>query len=44
MVLLDEHSLLKETSYLLTGKNRNILSDSIKELEQGIGIDKDLIE
>jgi len=31
-------------NYLLTGKNRDILLNSIKELEAGKGIQRDLIE
>jgi antitoxin YefM len=44
LVSLDEYNSLKETTYLLTGKNRDILLNSIKELEAGEGIEKDLIE
>lgn len=42
LVSLDEYNSLKETTYLLTGKNRDILLNSIKELEAGKGIEKDL--
>lgn len=44
LISLDEYNLLKETTYLLTGKNRDILLNSIKELEAGNGMEKDLIE
>ncbi len=44
LVSLDEYNSLKETTYLLTGKNRDILLNSIEELEAGEGIEKDLIE
>jgi len=44
LVSLDEYNSLKETTYLLTGKNRDILLNSIKELEAGKGIEKDLEE
>jgi antitoxin YefM len=44
LISLDEYNSLKETTYLLTGKNRDILLNSIKELEVGNGIQKDLIE
>ena len=44
LISLDEYNSLKETTYLLTGKNRDILLNSIKELEAGNGIQKDLIE
>jgi len=32
---LDEYNSLKETTYLLTGKNSDVLLNSIKELEAG---------
>ncbi len=44
LISLDEYNSLKETTYLLTGKNRDILLKSIKELEAGKGIQQDLIE
>lgn len=44
LISLDEYNSLKETTYLLTGKNRDVLLNSIKELEAGNGIEKDLIE
>lgn len=44
LISLDEYNSLKETAYLLTGKNRDILLNSIKELEAGNGKEKDLIE
>lgn len=44
LITLDEYNSLKETTYLLTGKNRDVLINSIKELEEGEGIQKDLIE
>jgi len=44
LISLDEYNSLKETTYLLSGKNGAILLDSIKELEEGKGIQKDLIE
>lgn len=43
LISLDEYNSLKETTYLLTGKNRDILLKSIKELEDGKGVEKDLI-
>jgi len=43
LISLDEYNSLKETTYLLTGKNRDILLHSIKELEAGKGIEKELI-
>ena len=44
LISLDEYNSLKETAYLLTGKNRDILLNSIKELEEGKGVQKELIE
>ena len=44
LISLDEYNSLKETAYLLTGKNRDILLNSIKELEAGNGKEKGLIE
>jgi antitoxin YefM len=44
LISLDEYNSLKETTYLLTGKNRDILLNAIKELEAGKGVQKDFIE
>jgi antitoxin YefM len=44
LISLDEYNSLKETTYLLTGKNRDVLLNAIKELEAENGIEKDLIE
>ena len=44
LISLDEYNSLKETTYLLTGKNRDILIQSIKELEAGNGLEKELIK
>jgi antitoxin YefM len=44
LISLDEYNSLKEITYLLTGKNRDILLDSIKELEEGKGTQEELIE
>lgn len=44
LISLDEYNSLKETTYLLTGENRDVLLNSIKELEAGKSIEKDLIE
>lgn len=44
LISLDEYNSLKETTYLLTGKNRDILLESIKELEEGNGKENQLIE
>ena len=44
LISLDEYNSLKETTYLLSGKNRDVLLQSISELESGKGIQKDIIE
>jgi len=44
LISLDEYNSLKETTYLLSGKNRDVLLDSVKELEEGKGKIKELIE
>jgi antitoxin YefM len=44
LITLDEYNSLKETTYLLSGKNRDVLLNSIQELESGKGFQKDLIE
>ncbi len=44
LMSLDEYNSLKETTYLLSGKNRDVLINSIKELESGKGIEKELID
>ena len=44
LISLDEYNSLKETTYLLRGKNRDVLLNSIKELEAKKGIQKNLIE
>ncbi|WP_346882797.1 type II toxin-antitoxin system Phd/YefM family antitoxin [uncultured Algibacter sp.] len=44
LISLDEYNSLKETTYLLTGKNRDVLLNSIKELEAGEGIENNILE
>lgn len=44
LVSLEEYNSLKETSYLLSGKNRDVLIQSLKEAESGKTETKDLIE
>ncbi|WP_299671520.1 type II toxin-antitoxin system Phd/YefM family antitoxin [uncultured Polaribacter sp.] len=44
LISLDEYNSLKETTYLLTGKNRDVLLNAIKELEADKGVQKELIE
>ena len=35
LIPLDEYNSLKETSYLLTGKNRDVLMQSLREAKGG---------
>lgn len=35
LISLEEYNALKETSYLLSGKNRDVLVQSIKEAKSG---------
>ncbi|UJH90049.1 type II toxin-antitoxin system Phd/YefM family antitoxin [Antarcticibacterium sp. 1MA-6-2] len=44
LISLDEYNSLQETIHLLKGKNRDVLLKSIKELESGSIVQKDLIE
>jgi len=44
LISLDQYNSLKETTYLLTGKNRDVLLNSIKELESGSVVYKDLLD
>ncbi len=44
LMSLDEYNSLKETTYLLSGRNRDVLIRSIKELESGEGIEKELVD
>ncbi len=44
LISLEEYNSLKETTYLLSGKNRDVLLQSINELEQGNIIEKDLLK
>lgn len=44
LIPLDEYNALKETTYLLTGKNREVLLKSVEELEAGKGIQNTLPE
>ena len=45
VISLDEYNSLKETEYLLRSKaNRKVLLESLKELKDGKGIEKELIE
>jgi antitoxin YefM len=44
IISLEEYNSLKETSYLLSGKNRDILIQSLNELKKGKTEEHDLIE
>lgn len=44
LISLDEYNSLKETQYLLTGKNRDVLLNSIKEVKKGKTKNNELIE
>lgn len=44
LISLDEYNSLKETNYLLSGKNGALLLDAIQELDEGKGIQQKLIE
>lgn len=44
LISLDEYNSLKETNYLLKGKNRDVLLKSLKESKTGNTESHDLIE
>lgn len=44
LISLDKYNSLKETTYLLSGKNRDILITSIQQLEQGNVVEKQIID
>ena len=44
LISLEEYSALKETSYLLSGKNREVLLQSIQESKNGFSEERNLIE
>jgi antitoxin YefM len=44
IISLEEYNSLKETSYLLSGKNRDVLIQSLRELKDGKTEEHDLIE
>lgn len=44
LISLEEYSALKETSYLLSGKNRDVLLQSIQEAKNGFSEERNLIE
>ena len=44
LISLEEYNSLVETNYLLSGKNRDVLLESIKEVKTGNKKNKGLIE
>lgn len=45
VISLDDYNALKETNYLLSSpKNRKKLLESLEELREGKGVERDLIE
>lgn len=44
LISLEEYNSLKETSYLLSGKNREVLMQSLKESKSGKKSEHELIE
>lgn len=44
VISLEEYNSLKETSYLLSGKNRDVLFHSINELKNKNTVQHDLLE
>lgn len=44
LISLEEYNSLKETSYLLTGKNREVLMKSLEEARAGKLVENSLLE
>jgi antitoxin YefM len=44
LISLEEYNSLKETNYLLSGKNRDVLLSSLKESKSGKKEERNLIE
>ncbi len=44
LISLEEYNSLVETNYLLSGKNRDVLLESIKEVKKGNKKNEELIE
>lgn len=44
LISLEEYNALNETNYLLSGKNREVLLDSIAEAEKGEKQYKEIVE
>jgi len=43
LISLDEYNALKETQYLLSGKNRDVLLNSLQEAKTGKTIENELL-
>jgi antitoxin YefM len=43
LISLDEYNSLKETQYLLSGKNRDVLLNSLQEAKAGKTIENELL-
>ena len=43
LISLDEYNALKETQYLLSGKNRDVLLNSLQEAKAGKTIENELL-
>jgi antitoxin YefM len=44
LISLEEYRSLKETQYLLSGKNRDHLLESLEQVKKGKTVENDLIE
>ncbi len=44
LISMDEYRSLKETQYLLSGKNREHILNSLEQVKQGETVDKGLLE
>ncbi len=44
VISLEEYNSMKETSYLLSGKNRDVLIQSLKEAENDSTVNHELLE
>lgn len=44
LISLEEYNSLVETNYLLSGKNRDVLLESIAEVKKGNKVNQELVE
>lgn len=44
LIPLEEYNALRETDYLLKGKNRDVLLNAIADLESGKGVEHELLD